>query len=220
MSMFRYPIALDVEDELCLIVGGGAVASRKAAELASCGAEVKVISPRLSEPMEQLLAEGLIMAERREVRLEDVEDPFMVVVATDDPQVNEWVALRARRARALVNVVDQPDLCQFAAPSVLRRGSLTVAVSTGGASPALAARIREELEELIGSEWEVIMDRLNLWRRKLKDDYPDQPELRRHLMLEVARLDLVSLVRHAGVEGLNAKLDELLVGATAPEGSR
>ncbi len=218
MSSLQYPVSLDVEDELCLVVGGGAVAARKAAELVACGAEVWVIAPRISDSMARLESEGAVRIDRREVRREDLEDPFLVVVATDDPEVNDWAAKRARRAKALVNVVDQPDLCQFTAPAVLRRGSLTVAISTGGASPALAGRIRDELGEILGPEWEAIMDRLAAWRQTLQERYPDDAGLRRELMLAVTTLDLVDLARRGGRQGLDDELERLLADTLSARG--
>jgi precorrin-2 dehydrogenase/sirohydrochlorin ferrochelatase len=205
-----YPVTLNVETMPCLIVGGGPVAARKAAELAACGALVTVVSPVLCPAMERLAAASKVRVERRQVGPEDVAGAFIVIAATDDAEVNRWVADLARRERALVNAVDQPEQCVFSAPAVLRRGVMSVAISTGGASPALAARIRDELEEIIGPEWGVIMQCLAVWRSRLRARYPDDAGTRRRLMLEVATMDVASLVRSQGRGGLEARLDALL----------
>jgi precorrin-2 dehydrogenase/sirohydrochlorin ferrochelatase len=140
----HYPICLSLEGKPCLVVGGGAVALRKVRSLLGAGAEVTVVSPEFCEELRQLA--GVRRVERT-FDEGDAAGALLVYAATDDATANSAVAAAARKQRALVNVVDTPAECDFIVPSTLARGELTISVSTGGASPALARRLRLELEE-------------------------------------------------------------------------
>lgn len=138
-----YLAALDLRGRRCLVAGGGAVARRKAAGLLAAGASVHVVAPHV---------EGMpadVVVERRAALPGDLEGVTLLVCATDDPQVNAVLATEAHRRGVLVNVVDDPGSGSFTVPAVLRRGRLQVGVSTGGASPSLAARIRDELAVVV-----------------------------------------------------------------------
>ena len=145
----------------CVVVGGGEVASRKARKLSLAGAEVVVISPEVRPE----LAGGGFEVRERPYRAGDLEGARLAFTATDSREVNAAVAREARERGIPVNVADRPSEGDFALPSTLRRGGLQVAVSTGGASPALAKRIRGELEGLFGPEWEAIVERFEAARR-------------------------------------------------------
>jgi precorrin-2 dehydrogenase/sirohydrochlorin ferrochelatase len=147
-----YPAFLDVRGRRCLVVGGGAVAERKVTGLLDAGARVRVVSPTLTPALTALAAVGLVEHRARPFRRHDAQGAALVVAATGAPVVDDAVAAAARRARALVNVVDRPAACDFILPSVLRRGDLQIAVSTGGRSPALAREIRRRLEAYFGEE--------------------------------------------------------------------
>lgn len=129
------------------------MAFRKAAALLSCGAKVTVVSPQLSAGLKQLARERKVRWKKVPFRSGDLAGRELVVAATDDPQVNRTAALEARRRKVWINVVDQPALCSFILPSVVRRGRLVLAVSTGGVSPALAKWIRRDLETRYGPEF-------------------------------------------------------------------
>ena len=137
-----FPVLLDLRGRLALVVGGGAVAARKVRDLLQCGASVAVVSPAITGDLAMLAAAGRIVHRARPFRRVDVRDAALVIAATGVPDVDTGVAAESRRRRALVNVVDRPAQCDFIAPSVLRRGDLQIAVSTGGRSPALAREIR------------------------------------------------------------------------------
>jgi uroporphyrin-III C-methyltransferase/precorrin-2 dehydrogenase/sirohydrochlorin ferrochelatase len=137
-----YPVSLKVAGATCLVVGGGAVAWRKARALARAGARVTAVSPRFDARFGRLPVRRV----RRAFRAADVRGAFLVVSATDDPAVNRAVFEACRRRGIPVNVVDRPELCTFIVPAVVRRGPVTVAVSTGGAFPGLAKALRRELE--------------------------------------------------------------------------
>ena len=148
-----YPLFLELKNRPCLVIGGGPVAFRKAAALLSCGAKVTVVSPELSAGLKQLARERKVCWKKVPFRPGDLAGRELVVAATDDQQVNLQAAREARRRKVWINVVDQPTLCSFILPSVVRRGRLVLAVSTGGASPALAKWIRKDLETRYGPEF-------------------------------------------------------------------
>jgi len=139
-----YPVSLDVADRSCLVVGGGPVAARKARALVVCGARVTVIAPSLSEEMEAL-APSLHAFERRPYRAGDASDFRLVVTATGIPDVDGAVYADAEAAGVWVNSADDPTHCSFILPAVHRDGALTVSVSTGGLSPALASWLRDRI---------------------------------------------------------------------------
>lgn len=212
MTAQQYPVCVTVEGRPCLVVGGGAVAARKVGELCRCGASVTVISPEVSTAIDQLASEWGVAVERRPFVEADVEGFFLVVAATDDEAVNRAVARSAEEHRALLNVVDQPELCQFTAPAVLRRGPLTIAVSTGGASPALAGRVRDEIASALGQEWAAAVEAMGAFRERVIRETADDLEHRRRVLMRATRLDLARVIRDLGREGLEQQLDELLAG--------
>jgi siroheme synthase-like protein len=163
-----YPVSLDVDGKRCVIVGGGDVALRKVRSLLEHGALVQVISPELCAGLQELSDSGRIMALERPYAGGDAAGAFVVVAATDDIDINRKVAAEAERRGILVNVVDMPNLSNFIVPSHLRRGDLSIAVSTGGASPALARRIRERLESDFGEDYEKLLSLAGQARAELR----------------------------------------------------
>ena len=166
---------LDVEGRRCLVVGGGAVGLEKAAGLAVCGARVTVVSPELHEGFAELDVEW----RQREYEAVDLEGMFLVIAATDVPAVNEAVHRDAEQRTMLCNVADVPELCNFILPAVHREGPIAVAVSTGGASPALAKRLRSQIAELVGPEHAELAEELRALR----------PEVQRRLATYEERRD-------------------------------
>ncbi|OGO61032.1 MAG: hypothetical protein A2Z36_00265 [Chloroflexi bacterium RBG_19FT_COMBO_48_23] len=148
-----YPISLNVQGKKCLVVGGGNVALRKVQALIEHGADVEIVSPDFCPELNKLAREEAIRVTRRSYKPEDLEDVFVAIAATDDVNTNENVAAEARRLGILVNVVDDPNNSDFIAPSYFRRGDIIVAVSTSGRSPALARKIRSELEKSFQAEY-------------------------------------------------------------------
>ena len=156
-----YPIFLNLDGKRCVVVGGGAVANRKARKLLQARAEVVAISPEVKPELESVATE----VHRRPYREGDLEGASLVFAATNRREVNAAVTREARGRGIPVNVADEPSEGDFALPSVLRRGQLQVAVSTGGASPTLARRVRNELESAFGSEWAGVVEALGRARR-------------------------------------------------------
>lgn len=148
--MTYYPVFLNLKGKKAVIVGGGRVAERKVLVLLRAGADVTVVSPSLTGRLLKEQAKKTIRHVPRGFRRDDLKGAFLAIAATDSPEINRQVA---QRAPALVNVVDVPLECNFIAPSIIKRGDLTVAISTGGISPALAKTVRKELEMIYGPEF-------------------------------------------------------------------
>src|SRR5919204_1274899 len=136
-----YIACLRLSGRRCVVVGGGDVGLEKVEGLLACAAEVTLVAPEAIPPLRELAEEGSIRWERREYRSEDLEGTFVVIAATSDTDVNIGVFKDAERRAMLVNVVDVPPLCNFILPAIVRTGPLAIAISTAGASPALAKRI-------------------------------------------------------------------------------
>ncbi|MDA0988504.1 MAG: bifunctional precorrin-2 dehydrogenase/sirohydrochlorin ferrochelatase [Chloroflexi bacterium] len=141
-----YPAFLDVKDRLCVIIGGGQIAEGKIASLLECGAKIKMISPEVTSEVQGMADADILRLEKREYQVGDMEGAFLAIAATDDTDVNRQITQEAETRNVLLNVVDITHLCTFIAPSVVRKGDVTVAISTAGLSPALARKLREELE--------------------------------------------------------------------------
>ena len=153
-----FPLFLDLEGHRCLVVGGGPVAERKARALLECGARVVLVSPVLTPALAALAAAGRLRHRARAFVAGDARGCRLVVAATGGP-ADRAVVAAARKRRVLVNAVDRPAWCDVILPSVLRRGELQIAVSTGGRSPALARDIRRRLEPLFGRELGEVVER-------------------------------------------------------------
>lgn len=171
-----YPIFLDLSGKRCVVVGGGRVAERRCSTLIRTGARITVISPNITKRLEGYREKGLIRHIPRGYKSYDIKTAFIVIAATDSGETNERVARDVMEAGRLLNVADVPSLCNFIVPSVLRRGLLTIAISTGGASPAMAKAIRKELQKLYGSEYSRYLDRLRDVRLKVMKEIPDKRE--------------------------------------------
>ena len=152
-EMGYYPVLLDLAGRRCVMVGGGIIAGRRVDGLLTAGARVTVISPRLTRTLAALAAEGRIDHEAREYRDGDLDGADLAFVATDAGEVNAAVARDARARGIWINAADDPARCTFILPALVRRGDLTVAVATGGSSPALARAIREELETYLTDDY-------------------------------------------------------------------
>ena len=164
------PILLKIKGKKCVVVGGGTVALRKVSMLLDCGARVTVISPALHPDLAALAEEKAIRPVHRDYRAEDLRNATLVIAATDGKKTNRKVAEDARRAGALVNVVDDPGPSDFIVPSILRRGDLIISVSTSGASPALARKIRTRLEKSFDQEYASLVMLVQEVRNALKQE--------------------------------------------------
>ncbi|MEK7353250.1 MAG: bifunctional precorrin-2 dehydrogenase/sirohydrochlorin ferrochelatase [Chloroflexota bacterium] len=148
-----YPVFLNVKGRKCAVIGGGQVALRKVVTLLEYGAKVEVISPELCPQLANLAGKKEISVLNREYRSGDLKGVFVAIAATDSSIINQQVAAEARKKSALVNVVDDAGYSDFIAPSIVRRGEITIAISTSGQSPALARKLRTKLEKEFGEEY-------------------------------------------------------------------
>ena len=181
---------LDLRGRRCLVVGGGEVGERKARALLEYGAHVIVVSPTVTAGLAALAVVGRIVERLRPFRRADLRGCALVMAATGDPVVDDAVAALAHRARALVNVADRPERCDFILPSVLQRGDLQIAVSTGGRSPALAREIRRRLETVFGPEYAELIARTGRARQAARAAAPT-PAARLAAGRHIAALALV-----------------------------
>jgi siroheme synthase-like protein len=166
--MRYYPLMLDLRARRVLVVGGGAVAQRKVEGLLAAAARVTIVSPTLTADLAALAVEGRVDHEARGYRCGDVAGFSLAFVATDDPELNARVAAEGRQRGIWVNVADDPAHCDFVLPAVLRRGPLTVSVASDGASPALAAAVRDELAAVLGEEYGTLAELVADVRRELR----------------------------------------------------
>jgi precorrin-2 dehydrogenase / sirohydrochlorin ferrochelatase len=169
-----YMACLDVTGRRCLVVGGGSVGAEKAAGLLACGARVTVVSPELDESLAELGVEW----RRGRYRRRDLRGAFLVIAATCDRAVNERVHRDAEARGMLCNVADVPDLCNFILPAVHREGPIAIAVSTGGASPALAKRLRTQIADLVSPRHAELAFELQALRPEVKARFETYEERR------------------------------------------
>ena len=167
--MGYYPVFLEMKDRSCVVIGGGAVAERKVEGLVPVGANVTVISPGITDRLKELLHDGAIRHVAREYQSSDRAGYDLIFVATDNSEINAAVFNEARSLRIWVNSADDPDHCDFILPAVIRRGELTVAVSTGGASPAVTRIIREDLDAYFTTDYAQLVQIAAEVRRELKE---------------------------------------------------
>lgn len=189
-----YPVFLDLTGRLAVIVGGGAVAERKVVTLAEYGPRIRVVSPEVTPKLEELAASGAIELERRGYVRGDLEGAFIVVCATSSEEVNRAVHAEAEERGALVNIVDVPELCSFIVPSIVRRGTLSVAISTGGAAPTVAKQLRRHVQEHLGPEWETYVTLLGEVRTLVMERVPGGEADRKPIFEAMADSNLLARI--------------------------
>ena len=197
-----YPILLNIQDKKCLVVGGGNVAWRKVCSLKEAGARVTVVSPEFCPEMEKETGIERIQQKYEEGFLNGV---LVVVASTDDEEVNKKVYYDAVKRGILVNVVDRPEFCSFIVPATISRGDLSISISTGGASPALARNIRESLEKQFGDEYGEFAKLLSETRRKILSEISDE-SIRRDILQCIAGFDMLEIVKQKGIAEARKKI--------------
>lgn len=163
-----YPILLNIRDKKCVVIGGGEIALRKVKTLLEYGACIEVISPVFCPELVQIAKKGKIKSYAKGYSSQDLKDAVIAIAATDDANINEKISIDARKYGVLINVVDKPQHSDFIVPSSMTRGDITIAVSTSGKSPALARKIRTELENKLGDEYNRLANIVSLARNQLK----------------------------------------------------
>ena len=163
-----YPVFLDLHNKRCVIIGGGTLAESKIAKLLDAGAKITVVSPNINAGIKTALKNGNLEWLEREYETGDLAGAFLGIAATNVRPVNERIFQEAEESGILLNVVDEPSQCTFIAPSIVNRGPVTVAISTGGTSPALARKLRETLSASPALEWADLAGVLSLARKQVK----------------------------------------------------
>ena len=174
-----YPIYIDIEDRAVLIVGGGTVCARKAETMMRYGARVTIVSPAITDEIAAWERDGKLAVRPKMYDEEDLDGASIVIASTDDPCVNARVARDCRRRRIPVNVVDVTHLCEFIVPAIIEKGSVQIAISTGGKSPALGRTLKEELQRTIGPEYAEVNDLLGTLRKSAKRVLPTDVDRKR-----------------------------------------
>jgi precorrin-2 dehydrogenase/sirohydrochlorin ferrochelatase len=188
------PIFVDVTGRKCLVVGGGEIAARKAASLLAADAKVIVVSPRLDDSLTELCKRGTIAHLERAYRRGDMIGSTLVYAATDDSELHHEISAEARELGILLNVADVPELCSFISPAVVKQETLQIAISTGGVSPAFAAKIRRKLEQEFGVEYGQALQILRSARNFLKARKTDAAS-RSQILKSLAESDLTEALR-------------------------
>lgn len=189
-----FPVFLNLEGRPCLVVGGGLVALRKIQSLLECGAIVSVVSPAAEERVCQLAEQGAVSWRQCTVEVQDIDNAFMVFIATDDQEVNQMVVDWCRERRVLVNAVDDPPNCDFYVPAVVRQGSLQLAIGTEGKSPLFARKLREQMQEQIGPEYGEFIDILGDLRETIKKKIPNIDD-RKAIFERLVDSDILDLLK-------------------------
>ncbi|MFP5234802.1 MAG: bifunctional precorrin-2 dehydrogenase/sirohydrochlorin ferrochelatase [Acidobacteriota bacterium] len=187
-----FPLFVDLRGKQCVVVGAGEIAARKVEGLTHCGAEITVVSPRAVLDIRETARAGRLQWLQRSFTDSDVNGAFLVIAATATRRVNAAVFRACAERGILCNSVDDPEHCNFIYPAVVRRGALQIAVSTSGRSPALAARIRQDLEERFGPEWEALLETLGAQRKKILRT--KKPDANRARVLQAAAADAMRLL--------------------------
>jgi siroheme synthase-like protein len=174
-----YPIFIDVENRDVVIIGGGGVCTRKAETMMRYGARVTVIAPRVTDEIMGWVSAGRIQLKRKEYDDGDLDGASIVIASTDDACINGRIARDCRRRKIPVNVVDVTHLCEFIVPAIVEQGSIQLAVSTGGKSPALARTLKENLQRFVGPEYAELNDLLGTLRPAAKKVLPTDADRKR-----------------------------------------
>jgi precorrin-2 dehydrogenase / sirohydrochlorin ferrochelatase len=180
-----FPMFLKLEGRRCLVVGAGAIAEGKIGGLIAVDAQIRVVAPEATAQVQTWAGEGKIDWERRKFQPPDLEGMFLVIASTSSAAVHEEIFAEAKRRGVLCNVVDVPHLCDFFYPAIVRRGSLQIAISTAGESPALSQRLRKELEKQFGPEYEPWLASIGQARAELAAR-DLSPEDRKEILHELA----------------------------------
>ncbi|MEA4926485.1 MAG: bifunctional precorrin-2 dehydrogenase/sirohydrochlorin ferrochelatase [Syntrophomonadaceae bacterium] len=204
-----YPIYLHLAGKRCLVVGGGKVAERKIATLLEYETDVQVVSPEVTGCIDNWAAQDLIGWRQGEFRQEDMEGVFLVFIATGDGRVNQKVTALCRDRGILVNAVDDPPNCDFYVPSILRRDSLCLAVSTEGKSPLLAAKLRRELEASIPVEYGEWVEILGSLRAEIKNSTLDL-QAKKQVLEALVYSDILELLREGKKEEVEERIGECM----------
>lgn len=207
-----YPLFADLSGRKVVVVGGGAIAEEKVGHLLACGAAVEVVSPEVTGQIGEWAEQGRLEICRRNYEQGDIAGAWLVVVACGVDEVNRQIYGLCREERIFCNIVDVTELCSYQVPAVCRRGPLQIAVSTSGKSPALAKRIRRQLEQQFDAAYERFLEVLSELRGYLKDRYPDDLARRSAILERLVQSEALDLIRQGRDEELERLVEEFKKG--------
>jgi siroheme synthase-like protein len=207
--MRYYPICLDLQNRPVLVVGGGIIAEGKALQILEAEANVHLVSPTLTEPLRQKVEQGIITYRPGKFTEADLDGKILVISATNVQAVNEAVAQAANARGLLCNVVDQPALCNFITPTIVTRGDLQIAISSSGKSPTVALRVKREISELIGEEYQTLLEITANLRAEFRQVTPDY-NTRRDFLKSFVDSEALDLIRQGKIEEANALASKML----------
>ncbi|MEK6715034.1 MAG: bifunctional precorrin-2 dehydrogenase/sirohydrochlorin ferrochelatase [Candidatus Omnitrophota bacterium] len=204
-----YPINLNLENKDCLVIGAGVVAERKIKRLLEYGVNLTVVSPNFSRGISMLAKKNRIRLIQRRVNLKDIRGKFLVISASGERRINSLVSKYCKESNILVNVVDSPIESNFILPSIVKRGNLTISISTEGISPALAKKIRQDLEEKFGTEYEKLLKIMKKIRpealKKIKDG-----KKRKAFFEKVVKQKVLNLLKQGKQKEAKRSIERLL----------
>ena len=185
--MFLYPVNLILKDVPCLVVGGGAIAERKAESLINAGAKITLISPVVTKKLEKIINAKIIVQCKRKYRKGDLKGFFLIIAATDESLINEKIYKEALELGILINCVDIPEKCNFYIPSVIQRGDLQLAISSSGKVPYFTKKLREFLEGKFDNEFEKDLENLHQLRKKIIEESGNDTALKERKFEELLK---------------------------------
>lgn len=204
-----YPINLQINNRLCIVVGGGSVAQRKVVDLLAAGACVTVLSPEITPHLAELIMQKKLIHINRAYGEGDLAGFFIVICATNNKAVNQLVAEEGNQIGALVNVADAPQLGNFNIPSKITHGDLLITISTGGKSPALAKMLGKELRERYGPEYGTYLELLALTRAKMKENMQLSKE-REAFWRQTIDQETINLLKEGKIQEAEAKINNAI----------
>lgn len=209
-----YPIMLDMRGRRCVVIGGGRIAYQKLETLVRTGAKITVIAPQINPEVLEFEKQGLLQIQRKEYESKDIADAFVVIGATNNRKINERISADGAKLKLLVNIVDTPDLCVFQVPASVKRDDLIIAISTAGKSPAVAKKIRKELEENYGNEYTELLELIDQWRSRIKKCELLTLPQREHLFNTIVQSDVLALLKQGKKEEARTKFALLIAELT------
>ena len=207
--MAFYPINLNIAGQLCVVIGGGTVSTRKITSLLLCDARVRVISPEVSPEIKQLIDKNNLEWVPRGFMTGDLQEAILAFALTDNPEVQHQIATEAKKLGIPINIADNPEACTFQIPATIRQGELLITISTGGGSPALAATIRKELELRYGSEYGELV-KLLTEIRQLTVGQGSSQEQHKLLFTKIIQTNILSLLQKKEWQLLHEQLNKIL----------
>ncbi len=210
---FNYPVSLNLSGKKVVVIGGGNIAQRKVKDLLKTKCVLEVYAEEIDPNFHRYLEERKIKYQEQSYNEEKITDAFLVIAATNNREINHAISVFCNEKGILVNVVDERDDCNFLVNTVLRRGDLSISVSTNGKAPALAKRFIKELDETYPVEYAIFIELLYEFREMAKEQIADQ-EKRSEFLREIANLDVVSDLNHGDIEKVRERMKQCALSYT------